>query len=824
MRKTCPRCLLPILPEAEAGRSTSLIFASLHCLCNSDVAGRGDRDDNAIDICLRCNKRIEKDGRAGSFTSFLFSGMRCRCESPDSSNRCARNHTRALLTQRDRSRQKKQRAWKTTRIEQHKHTHNLMSNASTRAMLDLASGDIIGGSFRLGELIGQGGMGSVFRAEHLMLKRQCALKFLMPHMVSESSWQMFKTEAQILNALNHPGMCKLFDLGIHQNALPFLAMEYIAGITLDDLIYRQGCLSTGAALEIFEAVAGALAYAHRNGIIHKDIKPGNIMLAALPNQSTSVKVLDFGISELGMGTQQNATIRTRERQAPTEQSDIIGSASYMSPEQFRGEPLTQASDIYSMGCALYETLTGSPPFVADTPDTDVVSDLSEMHQNEEPPTLFKRTGTRFPAQVEAIVAACLAKDPMHRYKTMSEFLIDIGRYNAGKPLQFARLAEPDEEDDAVSANPRNQWAIVKMAMAMAALALLISGTVFYMMKKEPETAPQSAGASSAGKPVSTDKAPQAVQPYRQKEIEEDSKGQYYVYNFPQESIGFLYSHTSEDAYAQACDARGRVRVPRQMYGFAPSLKNLSRPEILQRFLPDDLYSLDLTYVSHNMGAFLDAGRHLKNICQVTIEGDYSPADLNKLDYFPITNIAVMGPTASGERLAQWKGLANIDSIFYSQPKNEVPLLKKLIESKKLKYLALRGEYKNEFALDPRTPELVAQLTGINELNMENTSLKDDDVKILARLPELKALYLGGCNLTDACVPTILAMPKLELLEMNIARLTSANQKALKTKIHTIVNATWHNTVDNSINSDSYGMLELYESPKTPHKTKTNALK
>ena len=301
------------------------------------------------------------------------------------------------------------------------HTQALLANESSRAMISLQPSLEIGGTYQLEQHIGEGGMGSVYSGRHMVLNRPCAIKFLIPDMISASSWQMFKNEAKILNSLNHEGICKIYDLGLHKNTLPFLAMELIDGITLDDYLERFGPLSTGATLHLAAKAARTFAYAHRHNILHRDIKPANIMLAHTSSNNVAVKILDFGISQT-MAQDENAEGN----------NDIIGSAFYMSPEQFRGDRLTASSDIYSLGCTIFECLTGRPPY-----DAQEYSDLSEMHQGSDLPTLSGATGLTMSPDLEAIISHCLQKHTIKRYKSMSELAVDCENLLEGKSLQFA---------------------------------------------------------------------------------------------------------------------------------------------------------------------------------------------------------------------------------------------------------------------------------------------------------------------------------------------------------------------------------------------------
>jgi serine/threonine-protein kinase len=297
----------------------------------------------------------------------------------------------------------------------------VLSGVQNIALQDLHTGESIANSYVLEEQIGLGGMGAVYRARHQLLGRLCALKFLLPSAVSATSWEMFKNEAKILNELQHPAICRIFDMGLHKGCLPFYAMEFLDGITLEELLNRKNTLGLGGALEIFIAVADALSYAHRQKIIHKDVKPANIMLVKAAKNTIVVKLLDFGIAELS------------ESGATTAISEVAGSAAYMSPEQFSGRPLTPASDVYSLACSLFETLAGDAPF-----DGQNFDELSQQHQELPAPTLKEFTALDFPPDIEVVLEHALRKDPERRYRYMSEITIDLQRILQGKPLQFAR--------------------------------------------------------------------------------------------------------------------------------------------------------------------------------------------------------------------------------------------------------------------------------------------------------------------------------------------------------------------------------------------------
>ncbi len=219
---------------------------------------------------------------------------------------------------------------------------------------------LLGGRYELDGVVGRGGMAEVYRARDLRLDRIVAVKTLREDLARDQTFQArFRREAQSAASLNHPSIVAVYDTG-EDNAgmshVPFIVMEYVDGRTIRDLLRDDRRLLPERALEITDGVLRALDYSHRAGIVHRDIKPGNVML----NRQGEIKVMDFGIARAVADTQ--ATM--------TQTAQVIGTAQYLSPEQARGERVDARSDLYSVGCLLYELLTGRPPFTGDSPGLD----------------------------------------------------------------------------------------------------------------------------------------------------------------------------------------------------------------------------------------------------------------------------------------------------------------------------------------------------------------------------------------------------------------------------------------------------------------------
>ncbi|MEP9384219.1 Stk1 family PASTA domain-containing Ser/Thr kinase [Nocardioides sp. KR10-350] len=278
---------------------------------------------------------------------------------------------------------------------------------------------LIAGRYEVGELLGRGGMAEVRKGTDTRLGRTVAIKRLRTDLASDATFQArFRREAQSSASLNHPAIVAVYDTGEEKTAegvaQPYIVMEYVAGRTLRDILREGRKILPERALEITSDVLSALDYSHRAGIIHRDIKPGNVMLTP----AGDVKVMDFGI----------ARAISDASSTMTQTAAVVGTAQYLSPEQARGETVDSRSDVYSAGCLLYELLTGRPPFVGDSPVAVAYQHVREM------PTPPSDHDTALPPEVDAIVMKSLAKRVEDRYQSAAAMRNDIERYLAGRPV------------------------------------------------------------------------------------------------------------------------------------------------------------------------------------------------------------------------------------------------------------------------------------------------------------------------------------------------------------------------------------------------------
>ncbi|MDX1985083.1 MAG: serine/threonine-protein kinase [Candidatus Obscuribacter sp.] len=294
------------------------------------------------------------------------------------------------------------------------------------ACQQFAPGHVIDGKYQISEVLGEGGMGKVYRAHHLLLKKDVALKVLKSS-VSSESWLRFQREAQLMGKLKHPSIVQIYDFGVADNTHPYYAMELLEGSTLDRLIDGEKELPLPVLLNIFIQICKALQMVHDAGVVHRDIKPSNFLLvkvdrplpeATAPSSQTPsrdvfvIKLMDFGIA---------GVISDDSKQSLTQPGCIFGSPLYMSPEQALGERPTPQSDIYSLGCTLFHALTGEPPYVGE----NALITLG-MHMQAPVPTLRERMPmAQYPSRLDGLLKRMLAKDLSDRIATMAEVKLEL---------------------------------------------------------------------------------------------------------------------------------------------------------------------------------------------------------------------------------------------------------------------------------------------------------------------------------------------------------------------------------------------------------------
>ena len=290
---------------------------------------------------------------------------------------------------------------------------------------------MLGDRYRVEARIGAGGMAEVYRGFDPVLHRTVAIKVLLPQFARDAGFvARFRREAQAAARLNQPTIVGVYDTGSDGDR-QYIVMEFVEGRTLADFLASGRRPTMVQAVELTRKIAEALASAHAQGIVHRDIKPGNVMVT----RDGFVKVMDFGIARM----QTDVT-------AP-QTSSVIGTPTYLSPEQAQGQAVDARSDIYSLGCVLYELLAGRPPFTGDTP---VAIAYKQVNEAPVPPSAHNPD---VPPKLDAVVMKCLAKNPANRYQSAEELAADLERVKQGQDVEATPILAGAGDATQVIARP-----------------------------------------------------------------------------------------------------------------------------------------------------------------------------------------------------------------------------------------------------------------------------------------------------------------------------------------------------------------------------------
>ncbi len=751
----CKTCGKPE-PSIRAGSITSYFFQHNYCRCKIEQENSGDRKNKAggttaiNQICVNCGKSRPLEQKAGSFTGFLFKELRCQCAHPKfaiSTDNFSRTGTRERIEQK-RSQAK-----------------DILSKlVHEQSLAEISPGTIIGGTFKVNSVIGEGGMGVVYLATHIALQRVVALKVLRAGLTSEKLWLRFQSEAKILSALSHANLVKVYDLGIHAESVFYYSMDFLEGENLEDVLTREGALSLNRTIEIFLAVLEGLAYAHRNGIIHRDIKPANIFLC----DDNEIKILDFGISKL---------TKADEIQQLTAVGEIFGSPYYMSPEQCNGEAVDARSDIYAVGCTMFETLSGFVPFEAKT-----AFEIALMHQENLPPILsaVTKTQTPLPQSIDYVIDKCLAKLPHDRYQSAKELALDLERIKEGKDIAHARRSASEavaHTGEPVGARP----ALVPILAMVAVSACTVTALLFvwntFTNSHSKAVAEHKFSKDVADLPM-RDNLDSASLDFLGKGGEETNSSliKDYLLSKPSDYSSvitvngekkkkFSFPKTfslGEFDYGDTRPASGEIIIPADAPAmFTAGQATITRPELLQYFKADDLTTLRFGAVS---GQKPDVVPYIAKLGSLTdLELLYVPLDkknieiLSSLKKLRILDVELL-PEAV-EPMANSSILLQLQMLTLAHTKNVSPILRALKNSEVLWSLGLR-----DTTLASEDIDSICSVKNLTKLTLTNILLTDANLEQLTGAKQLTYLNLGqATKLTRACVHSIKKFDHLKTL-------------------------------------------------------------
>lgn len=686
--------------------------------------------------------------------------------------------------------------------EKTQHTGEI-SSKPYEATSGFALNELIGGSYRVLEFIGEGGMGLVYKVEHIHMNKILALKVLKTEHLSENVWKRFRLEAQAISRLDHANIIKIYDMNQTPDGRPFYTMELLAGESLADYLQEHQRLPLNLALPIFRQVCSALAYAHERGIIHRDIKPGNIMLleplgsglGSGPSSGPSyrVKIVDFGIVKVLDGGEQIG-------QGLTMQGEVFGSPLYMSPEQCAGSKLDARADMYSVAVSLFQALTGKPPLLGRT-----AAETTIMHHTVMAPSLAAVAGVDFPPELEVVVAKMLAKAPDDRYRSLAEVasvLLTIERKYSGallplgsaEPLRInealfdteliaSENSETGESNSLQNRNSKSLLAIAALFSVVAIVAIIFLCSRLWASPAKPKVAVSSATYVGLNPSIEPSKKQLAAEldavettssPETDKAIAlflKQRKEPYFVvaknglirFSFPaQISIGTL--ETIGPGVQAQHEAKGEFqwRTGRGIF-FSANEITRTHPDLLRFFSYGSLQALRFVGGEPGSTAPLDCILRQPNLLILDLsgiplsDGDFKViAGLKKL-----RNLQISSSNISQRALFDSKLLGRLEAVGLIGLQNCTPVLEALVPSQKLKSLTLTSANltKSDFGL-------IAKMSGLQSLDLGGTKLDDSDLKRLTKLTQIRYLNLFGTQITPKSVPTLHQFPSLSLVVLS----------------------------------------------------------
>ncbi|MBX9720833.1 MAG: serine/threonine protein kinase, partial [Candidatus Obscuribacterales bacterium] len=330
--------------------------------------------------------------------------------------------------------------------------------------------EILGERFEVLSFLGQGGMGTVFKVKEKNLDKIFAVKILDPRMVKDAlSVKRFEQEAKAAIQLTHPNLAAVYEYGIGVQGTPYLVMDYLEGKTLAEILESENYIDHGRVVDLFIQICEGIMHAHLKGVIHRDIKPSNIMISKSASGIEYAKVFDFGIAKV---MPERAIDFTQEL---TQTGELFGSPAYMSPEQLKGLPVDERTDIYSLGCALYKALTGKLPFEGKS----VVDTIVKVVTTEAEDFADLKSKYHIPIALEDITLCCLAKEPSKRYADVGSLMHDLESVRESKPISNTAKSFSKKDYEAKQKGKR------KKLITIVGLTVVLTGAILASMWQTP---------------------------------------------------------------------------------------------------------------------------------------------------------------------------------------------------------------------------------------------------------------------------------------------------------------------------------------------------
>lgn len=716
MTDLCQKCNKPRRVSKPASL-TQWMFDANTCSC--DMFGPDSlesRETVEPEICGTCGKRVEK-GRQGSFTQWIFRADICSCSRPDEFK---------LETELDQDTR--------TTPEGDSPDSSLDSSFESCYETDLALTRKAGlpeDRYQIVRLLGKGRNSNVYLCLDMLLSKLVSIKCLSSTWLGEQEVILFQKEARATSSLSHPNIVRILDFGATRDGQPYMVMEFAEGKTLAEIIESEGPLPQEKAVRIFSQICAGMEHAHQNSIYHRDLKPSNIIVLKDDRTVAGLKVIDFGIaSVIHQDDDQDD-----EREDEGDSRALAGTPGYMSPDQLRGEPFDARSDIYSLGCLMFEVLSGRLPYEADS-----ALEMLSLHAEGEIPAIRDHSQSTVDPELEEIVARALAKDRENRFQSMAELASSLEEH-FGKP----EFVEPDPGSGfEVQQRKRDLLLIPLLAGAILIFAGSMALSYWYLNQK----------AESEGKKVVT-------------------------------------KTRVQDQFTETRSKTGKIT------DVIPGIASAEMNDKSLDELPADITEVDLTssnvtdeglkkLIGHRLvvlriNSTQITDRGVENVCKIK--------SLRKLDLADDANItgkclryvaelpylealALTRTKVRDEDLAHLAGARRLFGIAMGSCPNihgdGFIYLKELPHLKSLKISGLEISdtgYKN-----------LAALTSLNWLDLQSSNLDDNRIDVLLALKDLNTINMGSTAITNRAINKIARLERLR--ELRIENCPGVSQSAV----------------------------------------------
>lgn len=611
----------------------------------------------------------------------------------------------------------------------------------------LGEGRKLVGNYEFLEFIGSGGMGVIYKARNPVLKRLVAIKMLHSHLMSEIVMRRFKQEAEAVSGLSHRCIIAVHDFGASEHGQPYMVMDFIDGKPLSEVL-RKGPLTAEAAVNIAIQLAHALQHAHERGVLHRDLKPSNIMVTDYDCAFPEVKIVDFGI----------AKILESDKTKVTQTGELLGTPQYMSPEQCQGGELDARSDIYSLGCVLFEAITGKPPFAGPNMVSVIVDQISKPARA----LAEVRPDMKFPPLLEDLMARALAKDPGDRYQSMNALLEDLNRVQA--------LVGHPEKLDATGARQRKwnreqrQLVLISLAagfslLGVAASSIMLSNMIGKAMlgRSDGSNLEQDARLEK----LVTLERTKTVRYLDPKRMDD---------RFFAEYFGSDLGITALDMSNSQITDKSMALLPAQKSLHFLALDGTSITDIgvaSLRLLPQLLeLHLDRTDLTDGGMKYIAEMKSLKNLSvrgnRITDQGIESIAGLQ------LRSLFFSGGAVTDRSLQSVSTMKQMQRLSFGSCKKISGAGIRYLESlPNLQFIDVSNS-----SLNPAGLECLGRLKNLIVLELGYSGVTTGGVAALSGMPSLEYLNLNGSHVEPAWIPLLGKLPRLKSLSLNDCEIDS----------------------------------------------------